>query len=222
MTVTALALIADIHGNTWALDAVLADIDSLDPAGALERLMAQAIPTVSGNQDRIVHAPPPELVGSPDQTFINPQPGFARPLAPARRIDIDVVGLEHRLLHFRMGREERPTGHLLQMGHAADTDGQQPDHLQQRHQFPMTDAVAPVEQGAQRHHPWPKCTGRDIRRSWRRDEVTTSWAADGQGVLFRDVRLDLGNLPHLLALGQADRTQGCGQQVGWTGTTVSA
>jgi predicted phosphodiesterase len=86
MTETSLALIADIHGNSWALDAVLADIDrrgvgqiinlgdcaygSLDPAGTLERLMDRAIPTVSGNQDRIVHAPPPELVGSPDQAFI--------------------------------------------------------------------------------------------------------------------------------------------------------
>lgn len=86
MPETSLALIADIHGNTWALDAVLADIDrrgiaqiinlgdcaygALDQAGTLARLMERAIPTVSGNQDRIVHTPPPELVGSPDQTFI--------------------------------------------------------------------------------------------------------------------------------------------------------
>ena len=87
MTVHTLAVIADIHGNTWALDAVLADIDrrgvtqivnlgdcaygSLDPAGALDRLIARAIPTVSGNQDRIVHTPPPEVVASADHRFIH-------------------------------------------------------------------------------------------------------------------------------------------------------
>ncbi|MBX0331074.1 metallophosphatase family protein [Oscillochloris sp. ZM17-4] len=91
MTETSLALIADIHGNAWALDAVLADIDrrgvrqiinlgdcaygSLDPAGTLERLMDRAIPTVSGNQDRIVHAPPPAVVGSADQDFITARLG---------------------------------------------------------------------------------------------------------------------------------------------------
>jgi predicted phosphodiesterase len=82
VTEKTLAVIADILGNSWALDAVLADIDrrgvtqivnlgdcaygSLDPAGALDRLIARAIPTVSGNQDRIVHAPPPDVRGSAD------------------------------------------------------------------------------------------------------------------------------------------------------------
>ena len=82
-----LAVIADIHGNTWALDAVLADIDrrgadqivnlgdcaygSLDPAGTLDRLMARAVPTVSGNQDRVVHAPPPGVAESHDHRFVS-------------------------------------------------------------------------------------------------------------------------------------------------------
>jgi predicted phosphodiesterase len=86
MAETTLAVIADIHGNSWALDAVLADIDrrgigaivnlgdcaygSLDPAGALDRLIARGIPTVSGNQDRIVHAPPPDVRASADYRFI--------------------------------------------------------------------------------------------------------------------------------------------------------
>jgi predicted phosphodiesterase len=81
-----IAVIADIHGNSWALDAVLAELDrravtrivnlgdcaygSLDPAGTLERLIARGIPTVSGNQDRIVHAPPPEVLGRADDRFI--------------------------------------------------------------------------------------------------------------------------------------------------------
>ncbi|NTU85508.1 MAG: metallophosphoesterase family protein [Chloroflexales bacterium] len=82
-----LAIIADIHGNSWALDAVLTDLarrgvtqivnlgdcayGSLDPAGTLERLIARGIPTVSGNQDRIVHTPPPAVRGSADDQFIN-------------------------------------------------------------------------------------------------------------------------------------------------------
>ena len=62
------AAIADIHGNLWALDAVLTDIRSrgvdlivnlgdhlygpLDPPGTADRLMALDLPTISGNQDR--------------------------------------------------------------------------------------------------------------------------------------------------------------------------
>lgn len=85
-SVSPLALIADIHGNTWALDAVLADIDrrgvtqivnlgdcaygTLDPAGALDRLIARGIPTLSGNEDRVIHAPPPERAGGFDQGFV--------------------------------------------------------------------------------------------------------------------------------------------------------
>lgn len=63
-----LAVIADIHGNSAALDAVLADIAAqgiedivnlgdvlsgpLDPAGTAERLMPLGLPTVRGNHDR--------------------------------------------------------------------------------------------------------------------------------------------------------------------------
>jgi len=62
------AAIADIHGNLWALEAVLADIRArdvdlivnlgdhlygpLDPAGTAERLIALDLPAISGNQDR--------------------------------------------------------------------------------------------------------------------------------------------------------------------------
>lgn len=90
---THLAVIADIHGNSLALDAVLADIDrrgvgqivclgdcaygSLDPAGTLDRLIARGIPGISGNQDRIVHAPPPELLATADHRFIHERIGPA-------------------------------------------------------------------------------------------------------------------------------------------------
>jgi putative phosphoesterase len=63
-----IALISDIHGNTWALEAVLEDLDRrgiqtvlnpgdsvygpLDPAGTARLLMSRDFITVSGNQDR--------------------------------------------------------------------------------------------------------------------------------------------------------------------------
>lgn len=64
------AVIADVHGNAWALDAVLADARArgattfldlgdtldgpLDPAGAADRLMALGALTVRGNHDRLM------------------------------------------------------------------------------------------------------------------------------------------------------------------------
>jgi predicted phosphodiesterase len=63
-----IAILADIHGNSAALDAVLADIDRkgiihilnlgdclsgpLDPAGTADRLIARPFPTIAGNHDR--------------------------------------------------------------------------------------------------------------------------------------------------------------------------
>lgn len=68
-----LAVIADIHGNRWALEAVLDNLalwgverivnlgDSvygpLDPAGTAEILIDRRIPTVRGNEDRIIIEP---------------------------------------------------------------------------------------------------------------------------------------------------------------------
>jgi predicted phosphodiesterase len=86
-----IAAIADIHGNTWALDAVLADIarrgierivnmgdsvyGSLDPAGTAERLMRRQIPCVCGNQDRDVFAPSTAVRESRDHQFATAQLG---------------------------------------------------------------------------------------------------------------------------------------------------
>lgn len=74
-------LIADIHGNRWALDAVLFDarrrgVDRwfdvgdcvygpLDPAGTARRLRELGALTVRGNQDRVLAEPP----DPPDATF---------------------------------------------------------------------------------------------------------------------------------------------------------
>jgi predicted phosphodiesterase len=65
-----IAVIADVHGNRWALEAVLEDIEirginsivnlgdvlygPLDPSGTAKILMRLNFPTVSGNEDRIV------------------------------------------------------------------------------------------------------------------------------------------------------------------------
>jgi putative phosphoesterase len=64
------AVISDVHGNAWALDAVLADARArgaetfldlgdtldgpLDPAGTADRLMALGALTVRGNHDRMM------------------------------------------------------------------------------------------------------------------------------------------------------------------------
>src|SRR6188474_3156105 len=84
-----IAVIADIHGNTWALDVVLADIErrgitqivnlgdcvygSLDPAGTLERLMDGSIITIAGNQDREVFDESEQVRSSRDHHFVTGQ-----------------------------------------------------------------------------------------------------------------------------------------------------
>lgn len=78
-----IAIIADIHGNRWALEAVLEDIarrhitqivnlgDSvlgpLDPAGTADLLMGRGISSIRGNDDRVLFAPPARP--SPSQIF---------------------------------------------------------------------------------------------------------------------------------------------------------
>jgi predicted phosphodiesterase len=68
--ISKLAIISDVHGNRWALEAVLEDIRQrgvesianlgdclygpLDPAGTADILMQLDIPTVRGNEDRII------------------------------------------------------------------------------------------------------------------------------------------------------------------------
>lgn len=74
MTDFPLAIIADIHGNSWALEAVLRDIQQkniqqivnlgdcllgpLDPAGTANRLIDLNILTIQGNDDRVLLSPP--------------------------------------------------------------------------------------------------------------------------------------------------------------------
>jgi len=75
-----LAVIADVHGNRWALEAVLQDIDRrgiqqivnlgdhvtgpLDPAGTADFLIERSMLSVCGNDDRVLFSPREELSSS--------------------------------------------------------------------------------------------------------------------------------------------------------------
>jgi predicted phosphodiesterase len=79
-----LAVLADTHGNRWALEAVLADIDRrgihqivnlgdhltgpLDPAGTADLLIARAMVNVCGNDDRDLFLPQEERSRSQNST----------------------------------------------------------------------------------------------------------------------------------------------------------
>jgi putative phosphoesterase len=83
--ITQIAVIADIHGNLWALEAVLEDIErrgitrivnlgdslygSLDVRGTAERLMSANIPAICGNQDRDIFAPSDAVRQSADHLY---------------------------------------------------------------------------------------------------------------------------------------------------------
>lgn len=72
-----LAVIADVHGNRWALEAVLQDIDRkgaqrivnlgdhltgpLDPAGTADLLIERGMLSICGNDDRVLFSPADEL-----------------------------------------------------------------------------------------------------------------------------------------------------------------
>lgn len=75
-----LAIIADVHGNRWALEAVLQDIDQrgiqqivnlgdhltgpLDPVGTADLLIERDMLSICGNDDRVLFAPAEELSSS--------------------------------------------------------------------------------------------------------------------------------------------------------------
>lgn len=85
-----IAIIADIHGNIAALDAVLHDIDQqgitdiynlgdsvygpLQPGETAERLIARGIPSVRGNQDRELENGITGVEGQPDHLHKRTEP----------------------------------------------------------------------------------------------------------------------------------------------------
>lgn len=80
------AVISDIHGNRWALEAVLQDIEQrrieklinlgdslygpLDPQGTAKILSQLSIPTVRGNEDRLIVDPPREQKHPPTLRYV--------------------------------------------------------------------------------------------------------------------------------------------------------
>jgi putative phosphoesterase len=81
-----IALISDVHGNRWALEAALDDIERrrcdlilnlgdcvygpLDPSGTASLLMNLEAPTIRGNQDRILTTPVSEVTDNPTFEFV--------------------------------------------------------------------------------------------------------------------------------------------------------
>ena len=85
-TTSPIAVLSDVHGNRWALEAVLADIarrgiettlnlgDSLygrlDPAGTADLLLAARIPSIAGNQDRVLLETTEAALRARDRAFV--------------------------------------------------------------------------------------------------------------------------------------------------------
>lgn len=88
-----LAVIADVHGNAWALESVLEDIERrgirevvnlgdcfygpLDPGRTLELLRGPSWPTVRGNQDRVLLEDLEPSSGNPTLSFVRQELGGA-------------------------------------------------------------------------------------------------------------------------------------------------
>src|ERR1700722_20053910 len=105
-----IAALSDIHGNLFALDAVLADVGRrgvdlivnlgdilsgpLLPAETAERLMALDLPTIRGNHERQVLTLRPEKMGASDRyasdTISDAHRGWIGSLPPVLRPASDV------------------------------------------------------------------------------------------------------------------------------------
>jgi predicted phosphodiesterase len=104
------AVLADIHGNIWALDAVLADVDRrgigeivdlgdtvlgpLEPAATADRLAARGIPSLRGNGDRMILEPPAEPSASLAATLAALEPrhlAWLRPQPPTRILHGEIL-----------------------------------------------------------------------------------------------------------------------------------
>ena len=84
-----IAVVADIHGNIWALEAVLADIkrrgistiinlgdhvySPMAPAATLERIIREPMINISGNEDTCLFLPPEEAAQFSSYHFVRSQ-----------------------------------------------------------------------------------------------------------------------------------------------------
>jgi predicted phosphodiesterase len=120
-----LAILSDVHGNVWALEAVLADVrrrgadelidlgdvlyGPLDPAGTAEIHRAAGITAIRGNQDRVLGEPVPDPP-NPTMTFVR-ESLPADVLAWAAGLP---VRLEREDLRFCHGKPEQDDVYLLE------------------------------------------------------------------------------------------------------------
>jgi predicted phosphodiesterase len=120
--VAPIAVLADVHGNRWALEAVLEDIRArgiertvnlgdcvygpLDPSGTAEILMELDLPTVRGNEDRILVEPTAEIQHSCTFGFVlgslSPDDLYWLSTLPAMTVAYD----HFRLFHGCPGSDE--------------------------------------------------------------------------------------------------------------------
>lgn len=103
MTTPPIAVLSDIHGNRWALEAVLDDVrrrgirdmvnlgdclyGPLDPDGTARMLMELGMPTVRGNEDRIILDAPGRHPDSPSLPFVQSR------LRPEQRLWLQALPL---------------------------------------------------------------------------------------------------------------------------------
>lgn len=102
------ALLADIHANVWALEAVLADIDRrgiarlfdlgdslygpLDPAATADLLLARDVPSIRGNGDRLLLVEPRPPAFQASAECLAPRHfAWLRALPPTRVVLDDVL-----------------------------------------------------------------------------------------------------------------------------------
>lgn len=130
-----IAVLSDIHGNLWALDAVLADLArrSVDvtvnlgdilsgpllPAETAERLMALGLPTIRGNHERKVLEHDPERMGASDRWAHDH-------IAPAHRAWIDGLPASLRLQEDVLLVHGTPGSDLVYWMETVDAGGKHP------------------------------------------------------------------------------------------------
>lgn len=106
-----LAVIADIHGNVWALEAVLADIERrgisdmfdlgdslygpLDPAATGDLLIERGVPSIRGNCDRMLLESPLTPAASATVERLSPRHLEWLAALPPTRVVLDRVLLCH-------------------------------------------------------------------------------------------------------------------------------
>ena len=121
------AVISDVHGNRWALEAVLEDIEGrgirdivnlgdclygpLAPAETAEMLLPLGLPTVRGNEDRLILEASSEAMNSPALRLVKTQLTQRHLEWLASLAETAVAHEQFRMFHGTPGRDDE---YLLQ------------------------------------------------------------------------------------------------------------